>query len=84
MYFNATPVSMSELKFDIFKNSDFILTDISSIELLFRVIEQKLDDVIDAYIKQEGYSLYDFINELYSTDFESSLEILVKKDKYIE
>ena len=86
MYFNATPVSISELKFDIFKDSDFILTDISSIELLFRVIEQKLDDVIDAYVKQEGHSLYDFIKfneiEVYSTDLES-LEILAKNDKYI-
>lgn len=77
MYFNATPVSISELKFDIFKDSDFILTDISSIELLFRVIEQKLDDVIDAYVKQEGHSLYDFIKfgkiKIDTKDFENTI-----------
>lgn len=77
MYFNATPVSTSSLKFDLFENSDFILTDISSIELLFRIKNQKLDNFIDEYIKQNKYSIYEYITFKKITtntkDFENTL-----------
>lgn len=88
MYFNATPVSVSGLKFDIFKDSDFILTEISSIELLFRVKTQKLNDVIDDYINQNELSIYEFIKfneiEVDTTDFENTLSLLVEKNGCIK
>ena len=62
MYFNATPVSTKALEFGLFDNVNFTLTDISSIELLFRIKLNSLDEFINNF-KKQPYSLHDFIKK---------------------
>ena len=72
MYFNASPIMLNSLKFELFDNTDFILTDISSIENLFRISEKSLSTVIDNFLdalsKHQTHSLYDFVRTNYKVN----------------
>ncbi len=62
MYFNVTPISIANLKFNLFPKNDFILTDIGSVELLFRTDCKDLSQIINEYENQHNDDpLYDFL-----------------------
>jgi len=87
MYFNSTPITLSSLKFELFKDTDFILTDINSIEYLFMLQGKKLDIVIDNFLIEEKKgnhnTLYDFLRINYSIDNTIIENIFEKKVKFI-